>query len=417
MKRRTILVTILAVLLVVPFFYIFQINAATGATITVTADSTPTIIGQTFVASINIAGATNLWAWNGNVTWNPAVLNATKIIKGPFLTSNGDSDVFPSVTFDNVNGFTKGGPSQALLDTGSVSGDGVLAKITFLVVGSGTSDISLNNIRLLDPTVPTHLDESFTQGQTLTISIPSSGPTPTPSSSPTPTPSSSPTPTPTPTSNSQPAIHVFTNNMRYVPGDLVQVFANVTANGAGVASKDVAFTVKMQNNTDIATMVNGTDTNGIASIIFRIPVFQPVASIAFGNWSVLASVDVSQTNLTGSATFAVGYSLMILKISVPNSVQRLGNLPINVTLQNFGNTPQGLTLTVSIMDSAQVPIGTTTVTINTQTQGNLTITTNLTVPSWAFTGQATVYANILTTTPDQGGVPYCSQGTTQFQIS
>ena len=184
MKRRIILVTTLALLLVIPFFYIFQINAATGATITVTADSAPTIIGQTFVASINIAGATNLWAWNANVTWNPAVLNATKIVKGTFLTSNGDSDVFPSVTFDNVNGFTKGGPSQALLDTGSASGDGVLAKITFLVVGSGTSDISLNNISLLDPTVPTHVAESFTQGQTLTISIPSSGPTPTPSSAP-----------------------------------------------------------------------------------------------------------------------------------------------------------------------------------------------------------------------------------------
>ena len=173
----------------------------------------------------------------------------------------------------------------------------------------------------------------------------------------------------------------------------------------------------MQNNTDIATMVNRTDTNGIANIIFRIPVFQPDASIAFGNWSVLASVGVSQTNLTGSATFAVGYSLMILKISVPNSVQRLGNLPINVTLQNFGSAPQGLTLTVSIMDSAQVPLGTPTVTINTQTQGNITVTTNLTVPSWAFTGQATVYANILTTTPDQGGVPYCPQGTAQIQIS
>jgi hypothetical protein len=257
--------------------------------------------------------------------------------------------------------------------------------------------------------------ESFTQGPTLTISIPSSSPTPTPS--PSPTPSSSPTPTPSPTPSGQSSIKVFTDKMIYLPGDLVQVFANVTSNGAGVASKDVAFTVRMQNNTDLATIVNRTDTNGMANIIFRIPSMQPDAGIVFGNWSVLASVDVSQIDLTGSATFTVGYSIMILKISVPNSVQRLGNLPINVTLQNFGTSQQGLTLTVSIMDSAQVPLGTTTVTINTQTQGNITVTANLTIPAWAFTGQATVYANVLTTIPDQGGVTYCPQGTAQLQIS
>ena len=108
---------------------------------------------------------------------------------------------------------------------------------------------------------------------------------------------------------------------------------------------------------------------------------------------------------------------MILKISVPSSIQHLSNLPINVTLQNFGSTPQGLTLTISIMDSALVPLGTTTVTINTQTIGNMTVTANLPIPAWAYTGQATVYANVLTAIPDQGGVPYCPQGTTQFQIA
>jgi hypothetical protein len=173
----------------------------------------------------------------------------------------------------------------------------------------------------------------------------------------------------------------------------------------------------MQNNTDIATISNRTDSNGIATITFRIPKPEPDATIIFGNWSVLASVEVAQVLLTDTASFSVGYSITILKITVPSSVQRLGYIPINVTLQNSGNLPQGLALTISIVDSAQVPIGTIAMTINTQTQGTISLTSNLLIPSWAFTGQATIYANVLTTTPDQGGTPISPQATAQFQIA
>ena len=272
MKKNKILFafTIVAIL-TVSLFCFFGSNAVTTATITATVDTNPTAIGQTFIASINVAGVQDFWAWNANVSWNPAVLNATKVAKGPLLTSSGESDAFMPGTIDNVNGLIKGGPTQTLLSTGSVSGDGVIAKITFVVVGSGTSNIALGNIRLLaivatNPAAPTQQDITFTQGPTLTINIPSSNPTPTPTTGgPTPTPTSGATPTPTPTSSQgQASIRVFTDQNDYNPGDLVQVYANVTYNGAAVSSKDVAFTIHMQNSTDLGTIVNRTNTNGIS---------------------------------------------------------------------------------------------------------------------------------------------------------
>ena len=410
MNKKILLSSILALLIVIPLFCVYgSFAAAANATITTSVDTTPTAIGQTFVASVNIAGVQDLWAWSMSVTWDPSVLSVTKVTKGPFLTSNGDSDIFPPVTIDNVNGIIKGGPAQTLLSPTGVSGDGVLVKITFSVVGSGVSNVNLNSISLLDPTTPNHLSLAFTQGPVLTITIAGSNPTPTP------TPTTTATPTPTPNSGS--TIHVSTNQNGYLPGDLVQVTANVKYNGAAVASKDVVFTIRMQNNTDIATISNRTDSNGIATISFRIPKPEPDATIIFGNWSVLASVEVAQVRLTDTASFSVGYSITILKITAPSSVQRLGYIPINVTLQNSGNLPQGLTLTVSIVDSAQVPLGTIAMTINTQTQGTISLTSNLLIPAWAFTGQATIYANVLTTTPDQGGTPISPQATAQFQIA
>ena len=153
-----------------------------------------------------------------------------------------------------------------------------------------------------------------------------------------------------------------------------------------------------------------------ASFNFRLPKPEPDVQVIFGNWSILAAVDVSQISVTNTVVFHVGYSLVISSISVPSSVQRLSSLPVNVTLTRYGSLTQGLTLTVSLMDSAQVPLGTSTVSINTQAQGNITVSTSIPIPSWAFIGQSTVYVNVLTTAPDLGGTPSCPQATAHFQI-
>jgi hypothetical protein len=186
-----------------------------------------------------------------------------------------------------------------------------------------------------------------------------------------------------------------------------------------VGSKDVAFTVREPNNSDLATLVNQTDTDGIANINFRIPVVQPDPQAIFGKWSILVSVDVSEVNVSATTTFVVGYSIIISNISIPASVHRSSTIPINVTLQILGPLPKGLTLTESILDSAEVPLGTFAVAITTATQSQTTmkVTSSIPIPAWAFTGKATLYVNVLTAMPDAGGVPYCAQKAAQFMIT
>jgi hypothetical protein len=407
-NAKLVIGIILTVLVILPLVFIYSANAYATATINTTVDYTPTAVGQSFTAIINIAGADSVWQWSINVNWNPAVLNATTVTTGDFLAGGG-SHFFSPTVIDNVAGTLKGGPSDTLLTSSSVSGNGLLVKITFVVVGTGSSDITLSNVILRDNTPSNHQDIPYTLGSTLTINIPLT------SSSPTPTPTSSASPTPTPSSG-QPAIHVSTDKTRYLTGDLVSVTASVTHNGAAVANRDVAFTVIMQNNTNIATIVNTTNSNGVATISFRIPTPQPNPKIIFGNWSIFAAVEVAQVNVSDTVRFTVGNSIVIT-ILTPSSVQRGNSIPINVTIENLDNIPQGLILTTSILDSAQVPLGMTAVSISTQSQGNITLGTNILIPQWAFTGQATVYVNLLTAPPQQGGVPYAPQATSSFQIT
>jgi len=409
--RKCVIPVLVIVLIIIPLVYVYKTYGDTATTISVTVNTNPTSVGQTFVASINIDDANNLWAWTATVSWNPLVLNATKDAKGPFLTQNGDSDAFMNGVINNDKGTIMGGPSQTLLVDDSVSGSGVLASVSFIVVGTGTSNISLSGVKLYDPTMPTHVALPFVLAPSLSITIPSANSSPSPTTTPTPTAPSG--------SQGQAKIQVFTDKIIYAPGELVHVYANVTSDGAGVGSKDVAFTVREPNNSDLATLVNQTDTDGIANINFRIPVVQPDPQAIFGNWSILVAVDVSEVNVNATTTFAVGYSIIISNISIPASVHRSSSIPINVTLQILGPLPKGLTLTESILDSAEVPLGTFAVAITTanQSQTSMKVTSSIPIPAWAFTGSATLYVNVLTAMPDAGGVPYCAQKTAQFMIT
>jgi hypothetical protein len=428
MKNKKILILLaLVVLIVSPLLFVYSAMAANG---TVTLSMVPSIpinltspasltIGQTFTVSINVNNVDLLYGDVLGLSWPTSVVQVTKVAAGDFLKSAGGSTFSPPTTIDN-SGSIGSFPSffnDVAMDNNNPSGSGTLATVTFQVVGFGSGSISITSARLVSDSIGTNVTLATPIPYSIPLNNPTStGPTPTPTT-PTSTPTASPTPTPTNGVQGQPAIHLTTDKIGYLPGDLVSVAASVTYNGGAVANRDVAFTVHMQNNTDLATLVDTTNSNGVANINFRIPNPQPNPSIIFGNWSILAAVDVSQVNITDAAHFTVGYSIVIKTISTPTSVQRLSNVPINVTLQCSGNIPQGLTLTASILDSAQVPLGMSTISVNAQAQGDITLSTSIRIPAWAFTGTATVYVNLLTATPDQGGVPYCPQATAQFQIT
>ena len=79
--------------------------------------ASPNPIGTTVKFDIYISNAADIWGWTiPTVTWNPAVMNLTKVKEGPFLSDNtgGDPTNFvgnAKALLDNTNGLIQGGIS------------------------------------------------------------------------------------------------------------------------------------------------------------------------------------------------------------------------------------------------------------------------------------------------------------------
>jgi hypothetical protein len=102
-----------------------------------------------FSLEIRISNVTDLAAFQFDVGFDPGVLSAISPAEGTFLPGGGLTFFIPGVV-DDVGG-TIGGTADTLIGFGSgVSGNGVLATLSFTAVGSGTSAITLFNVLLLD---------------------------------------------------------------------------------------------------------------------------------------------------------------------------------------------------------------------------------------------------------------------------
>jgi Cohesin domain len=117
-----------------------------------TVPNTPIVVaaGQTTVTvDVRIDGASNVWGWSTKVTWDPTKLQLTHVSQGNFLTDTDSSAFFVgsnSGQWDNVIGAINGGIAGSLSSGGTaVATDtsGVLATLTFQVIGSGSSTITL----------------------------------------------------------------------------------------------------------------------------------------------------------------------------------------------------------------------------------------------------------------------------------
>jgi hypothetical protein len=111
-------------------------------------------VDDVFVLDIRIEGVTDLFGWEMDLGFGPAgLLSASPATEGSFL---GAGTTFGGGTVDDGAGAitfiynTLSGPS-------GVSGDGILASISFQAIGVGTATLSLANVLLLD----SNLDQIF----------------------------------------------------------------------------------------------------------------------------------------------------------------------------------------------------------------------------------------------------------------
>jgi hypothetical protein len=109
--------------------------------------------GEQFTINLAIADISNLFGWQINVTFNPSVLNAVRVMEGSFLRSVNKTSM-PKPVLDNSRGFVLAAVSlMPPYPSVGATGSGILANMTFSVKSSGGSTL--------------HFDETLTYFRTV----------------------------------------------------------------------------------------------------------------------------------------------------------------------------------------------------------------------------------------------------------
>ena len=122
--------------------------------LSVTPSLSNVTIGDVFSLDIQISGVSDLFGWQLDLGFGPAgLLNASPATEGGFL---GAGQTFGGGTVDNTAAMIEF-MFSALSGTTGVSGDGILASISFKALAAGIATVSLGNVQLID----SNLDSIF----------------------------------------------------------------------------------------------------------------------------------------------------------------------------------------------------------------------------------------------------------------
>jgi len=148
------------------------VKAGTTSQTSISLGPSPDPLNTKFDMDLRVDNAADLWAWAVNVTWNPAVLKITKVVQGDYMQSDGVSTLFigsSSALFNNTYGTVDGGISCTRMDASApTDSSGVLATLTFQVIGYGTASITLPSGIIKDES-NTHAISNPTLGSPATI--------------------------------------------------------------------------------------------------------------------------------------------------------------------------------------------------------------------------------------------------------
>ncbi len=100
-------------------------------------------VGESFSVNITVSGVSELFMWQFNMSFNPAVLQAVSVVEGPFLKQAGPTMKPGPPLIDNSTGLVLAGWTLFPLPVHGASGDGVLATVAFKVIAEGQSPLQL----------------------------------------------------------------------------------------------------------------------------------------------------------------------------------------------------------------------------------------------------------------------------------
>jgi hypothetical protein len=120
-----------------------------------------------------------------------------------------------------------------------------------------------------------------------------------------------------------------------------------------------------------------------------------------------------KTTLTSTLT-ASGAQATSFARSTPSS----GQMKVNVTVRNIATTTAYTGKEcITIYDEGNVPVAVVQIDVTVPAGQTVSIAQTITIPHYAFAGQAKAYVNILTNFPSLGGVPYCPETVQPFSIT
>lgn len=156
------------------FVSVLLLPARTYADAVLSVQSPATVSqGSTFVVGVNITGVTDLFSFQFDLGFNPAVLQATSVItEGTFLPSGGSTFFVPG-TVDNTLGNVANNADTLIGAGPGVNGTGTLVLFDFTALAQGTSALTISNVILLDSTLA-NLNFTTTGGSVAVVPEPSS---------------------------------------------------------------------------------------------------------------------------------------------------------------------------------------------------------------------------------------------------
>jgi hypothetical protein len=203
----------------------------------------------------------------------------------------------------------------------------------------------------------------------------------------------------------------------YGPQEEVCIAAKVTYNDEPVEYKPVGFEMIDANGIARDYRVAFTDADGIAIACFRIPWEGSNAEAEMGDWSVVGTVDVAGTTVTDTVKFRFNYILHTFSITVdPSTLKKLETLTIDVDIQSNSMNSRHVFLTMVAVDECKVPIDLAIDDFWVAPEDGMSLGNTITIPQWAFVGNAVLYVNLFTDAPSAGGLPYCPEHTAFFTI-
>jgi len=113
----------------------------------VSPQNSSTTVGQDFAVNISVSNATDLYGWEFKLSWNNTILHLLNVTEGSFLKSVGATFFTHNLNATDQHIIVD---CTRLVDLPEVSGNGVLATVTFHVEQPGSCDLNLYDTALLN---------------------------------------------------------------------------------------------------------------------------------------------------------------------------------------------------------------------------------------------------------------------------